>query len=233
MANIFKTRLKQASIPFEAQKNVPSGKILVFAPHADDEIFGCGGALIRHVQQNDPIKVVIITDGSCPITEEQKTPDYTEIRKQESLAAAKLIGYDEPVFLDFPDNNLKLNKEMMKSIKQEIEDFAPENIYFPFELEIHQDHRLVNKAVLSAIKKSKCNCIKHLISFEISTPLYPNYLHDITDIAETLQAAMDCFKSQLKANDYNTKIVALNKYRTYTLPQHVSFAEAYNIQGIR
>jgi LmbE family N-acetylglucosaminyl deacetylase len=219
-------------IPYHADRKILQGKTLVFAPHADDEIFGCGGALIRHIQQNDPVKVVVVTDGSYPVTEEQKSPDYPEIRRQESIAAAKLIGYNNPVFLNFPDNSLKLNKNLINSIKKEIEDFKPINIYFPNDLEIHPDHRVVNKAVLQAIKKIKNRTVQNLISYEVSAPLYPNYLHDITDVIETLESAMDCFKSQLRANDYSKKLMALKTYRTYTLPQEVLYAEAYNIISI-
>jgi len=232
MKEVKKTKSEQEYIPYIAKKSLPSGRILIFAPHADDEIFGCGGALIRHVQQGDPIKVVIVTDGAYPITEAQKAPDYAEIRKQESISAAKLIGYNNPIFLNFPDHFLKINKNLINSIKKEIEDFKPLNIYFPNGLEIHPDHRVVNKAVLQAIRKIKNRTVKNLISYEVSTPLEPNYLHDITDIAEILQSVMNCFKSQLKVQDYSKKIMALNIYRTYTLRMEVLFAEAYNIQSI-
>ena len=232
MKKIMKTKTEQELIPYEAQRSVPSGKTLVFAPHADDEAFGCGGALIRHVQQNDPVKVIIVTDSGYPVTEDQKSPDYPEIRKQESIAAAKVIGYKDPVFLNFPDNSLRLNKNLIRSIKKEIEDFKPLNVYFPSSLEIHPDHSVVNKAVLQAIKKIKNRTVKNLTSYEISAPLFPNYLHDITDVAEILQTAMNCFKSQMKVQDYSKKIMALNTYRTYTLPKEVQFAEAYHFTKI-
>ena len=43
---------------------LPSGKILVLAPHADDEVIGCGGTIAGHIQKNNPVKVVILTDSA-------------------------------------------------------------------------------------------------------------------------------------------------------------------------
>ena len=39
-------------------------RVLVFAPHADDEVFGCGGTLAFHTERGDPVRVVILTDGA-------------------------------------------------------------------------------------------------------------------------------------------------------------------------
>ena len=39
-------------------------KILVIAPHPDDETLGCGGTLLRHKANGDEISWVIVTDIS-------------------------------------------------------------------------------------------------------------------------------------------------------------------------
>ncbi|MBT6751868.1 MAG: PIG-L family deacetylase, partial [Desulfobacula sp.] len=40
-----------------------NGTALIFAPHPDDEVIGCGGAIIKHVENNDDVHVIILTDG--------------------------------------------------------------------------------------------------------------------------------------------------------------------------
>lgn len=37
--------------------------VLVFAPHADDEILGCGGTIARHVGEGDVVYVCVVTRG--------------------------------------------------------------------------------------------------------------------------------------------------------------------------
>jgi LmbE family N-acetylglucosaminyl deacetylase len=37
--------------------------VVVFSPHPDDELIGCGGTLIDHVKKGDNVIVVYITSG--------------------------------------------------------------------------------------------------------------------------------------------------------------------------
>ncbi|MCF8365316.1 MAG: glycosyltransferase [Bacteroidales bacterium] len=214
-------------VPSVPEKVVPKGKTLVFAPHPDDEILGCGGAIARYIQQGDEVKVVIVTDGGFPVNESQKTADYPETRKQESLAAAKILGYGRPDFLDFKDGFLKADEELIASLHQIIIDFEPQNIFLPSDTEIHPDHLALNKAAVEAAKRFPENI--NLFFYEIGQPLRPNVFLDITDLQPTLDRAMDCFVSQLAVQDYKTHIRSLHAYRSYTLGKEVKFAEAYRL----
>ncbi len=59
-----KNGFESSFVPFEPVKYVGEGAALVFAPHPDDEVIGCGGAIIRHVRNGDPVHVIIVTDGA-------------------------------------------------------------------------------------------------------------------------------------------------------------------------
>ena len=37
-------------------------KVLVIAPHMDDEVLGCGGTIIRHVDSGDQVTVCIVAN---------------------------------------------------------------------------------------------------------------------------------------------------------------------------
>jgi hypothetical protein len=66
-----------------------------------------------------------------------------------------------------------------------------------------------------------------LILYEVGVPLHPNLLLDISAHLPTKQAAMACFVSQMAQQAYGDHLLALNRFRTYTLPQTVRAAEAY------
>ena len=213
-------------IPFKSSTNL-FGNALFFAPHPDDEIFGCGGAIMRHLQQGDKIKVVIVTDGGLPVHESQNVPDYPEIRKKESLAAAKILGYGQPEFLGFKDGFLKADDELIVRLIDIIRQFQPQNVYLPDHTEIHPDHLALNKAGIEAARKFPQNV--NLFFYEIGQPLRPNFFLDITDIQPVLDSAIDCFTSQQAVQDYKTQIRSLHAYRSYTLGDKIKFAEAYRL----
>lgn len=218
---------KSETVPYKATKELPPGKTLVFAPHPDDEVFGCGGAIIKHVQQNDAVKVVIVTDGSFPVNETQNHPGYIEIRKKESRAAAKILGYGDPEFLNYPDGFLVASEELINHLLKVIEQFQPQHIYLPSNTEIHPDHQALSTAGIRAAITYKANI--NLYFYEIGQALKPTVFLDITNLQPKLEKAMDCFQSQLEVQDYKRHITALHAFRTYTLGQAVKFAEAYNV----
>jgi len=214
-------------IPYEAEKQVESGIVLVFAPHPDDEVFGCGGAIIRHVAAGDPVHVVIVTDGGFQQQDGDENPDYAEVRKQESVAAAQVLGYGVPAFLGLPDRGLEYGEKLILQLQDEISKYESDLIYVPSIFEMHPDHQALGMSALEAVRRSE-KPVK-LFMYEIGVPLRPNLLLDISNISEQKQNAMACFKSQLKVQNYTDHIQALNRFRTYTLPKSVTAAEAYMV----
>src|SRR3954452_15113024 len=49
----------------QARLSNPTGtdRVLVLAPHPDDETLGCGGTIFRHRRAGDALTVLIVTDG--------------------------------------------------------------------------------------------------------------------------------------------------------------------------
>src|SRR6185436_9862342 len=39
------------------------GRVLLLAPHADDDVLGAGGTCALHVRQGDPLHVIVAYDG--------------------------------------------------------------------------------------------------------------------------------------------------------------------------
>ncbi|MEW6036738.1 MAG: PIG-L family deacetylase [Pseudomonadota bacterium] len=214
---------EQHFIPYAALSSLGPGPAIVFAPHPDDEVFGCGGAIMRHVSSADPVRVVIVTDGAYgPPTD----PDaYARTRQQESTKAAAILGYGTPEFWNLPDRGLEYGEHLVRRILATIEGCAAELVYAPSWWEIHPDHRVLALAVAEAVRR--CSRPIRLAMYEVGVPLQPNVLLDITDLAERKAAAMASFSSQLAQQNYDKQIAALNCFRTYTLPQTIQAAEGY------
>lgn len=215
--------LENKLIPYEATKIIKSHCVLVLAPHPDDEVFGCGGAIMRHVEQRIPVHVVIATDGAFGVSQESKS-DYIQQRQLESILAAVKMGCGAPDFWSYPDRALCYGEKLVTEILTKIEKTGADLVYAPSIHEAHPDHRALAMAAIEAVRRSED---LQLALYEIGQPIQPNLLLDISDIATRKMEAMSCFTSQNAKQRYDLDIAALNRYRTYTLPAEVTAAEAY------
>lgn len=216
--------MEQLLIPYQAVKRLDSCSILVFAPHPDDEVFGCGGAIMCHVRQGVPVRVVIVSDGGYGVSDEDR-PGYVFRRQNESITAAEVMGYGSPIFWDLRDRAVVYGEKLVCRIREAIEESGADLVYAPSVFEMHPDHRALGMAAVEAVRRIGKKV--RLALYEVGMPLRPNLLLDISDLAERKMAAMECFVSQNERQRYDLDIAALNRYRTYTLPPEVSAAEAY------
>ena len=137
-------------------------KAIVFAPHPDDETWGCGGTIAKKLREGYEILIVVMTDGryafkkvlgidSDPTPEELK-----EIRKEEIKRAVKILGVPEEniVFLNFIDGELeKHEKEAEEKVAKILSENDPAEIYIPYKKDSHPDHRATYRIVKNVIKK--------------------------------------------------------------------------------
>lgn len=211
-------------VPYQAVSALPAQRVLVFAPHPDDEVFGCGGAIMRHVGQGIPVRVVVVTDGGYGASDEDRDA-YVVRRQQESIDAAGVMGYGAPEFWNLQDRGLVYGEKLVGLICEAIEETAADLVYAPSMFEMHPDHRMLAMAVVEAVRRVGAGM--RLALYEVGMPLRPNLLLDISGLMERKQRAMACFTSQNAMQRYDETIAALNRYRTYTLPAEVTAAEAY------
>ncbi|MBK5963258.1 hypothetical protein CCR95_03915 [Thiocystis minor] len=214
-------------VPYQALTALESGRVLVLAPHPDDEVFGCGGAIMRHVAAGDPVQVVIATDGALGLAADSADDILT--RQCESVAAGAILGYGEPCFWGLPDRGLEYGEVLIRRILDTLETWEADLVYAPSWWEVHPDHLILALAAAEAVRR--CARPIRLVMYEVGVPLHPTVLLDITDLRERKQAAMDCFASQLKQQPYARRIAALNRFRTYTLPRSVKAAEAFRLMS--
>ena len=73
-------------------------KVLVFAPHPDDEVLGVGGTMAKRAANGDEVYVCVVTKGTAPIFES----DFIEKGREECRKADRFLGVKETIFLDFP-----------------------------------------------------------------------------------------------------------------------------------
>lgn len=207
-----------AIIPFAACTVPAPGDALVLAPHPDDEVFGCAGAICAHLARGDRVGVVVITDGTAQ-------GEDAAARRRESRAAAEVLGYGEPRFIGMPDRGVQYGEALVETIIGWVEEQGAAVLYAPSPWELHPDHLAVSMAAGEAMRRLGGD--RQLALYEVSAPLQPNRLLDITPHQDAKARAIACFGSQLAVQRYDTQIAGLNRFRSYTLGPDFDYAEAF------
>ena len=212
-------------MPYEGARAIGARAVLVLAPHPDDEVFGCGGAIVGHVRRGEPVSVVILTNGEGQAHAGDDVA-YMAIRQDESRRAAAVLGCAMPEFWELPDRGVEYGEVLIGRIVAAARDAGADLVYAPSVFEMHPDHRALAMAAVEAVRRIGAGT--RLAMYEVGVPLVRvNTLLDISAENATKHQAMACFGSQLAVQAYNEHIAALNRYRTYTLGPAVCAAEAF------
>ena len=204
-------------------------KVLVFAPHNDDEVLGAGGTILRYTAAGHSVYVCEVTD--C----------RNDVLLQEAKNAHALLGVTESVFCNLPVVGLKhmSTVAMNRAISQVVENFRPDVVFTPFIGDMHTDHREVTESVLVAVRPVNNCSVRTVYMYETLSEtgwnipsgektFSPNTWVDISPVMEEKIRAMQCYQTQIK--DYPNPrsaegIRALAMYRGSTVGCH--YAEAF------
>lgn len=196
-------------------------KVLVLAPHMDDETIGCGGALALHAQRGAQITVVFLTDGRNGSSEvntmygeerERKQQELIELRTTEARAALRRLGVNRMVCLDAEDGALEKCEWAAEKLRDVLLKHQPDIVYLPFYLEEHPDHRAASRVLLDAAAGTSLQF--QCMGYEVWTPLFPNCLVRIDATVEVKKQALQEYVSQLQQCDYLHASIGLNAHRS-------------------
>lgn len=177
-------------------------KVLVFAPHNDDEVLGVGGTIAKHVSKGDEVYVCEVTVG--------KNEERANAIKEEALKAHDILGVKQTYFLDFPVVGLTTvpTMELNKAIHKVTQEIKPDIAYIPHKGDMHKDHAIVAESAMVALRPVDSPQVKAIYVYEtlsetewnipsVENAFLPNVYVDITKTIEKKIEAMKCYKSQL------------------------------------
>lgn len=194
-------------------------EVLVVSAHPDDVDFGCAGTVALWARAGARINYVICTDGDKGTGELPTRPqEISALRRQEQLAAARLVGVRDVIFLGFPDGEVENTRELRKQLVRWIREFKPEVVFcqdpanrvFENPYVSHRDHRMVSEAVCDSLYPACGNpnffpelLEDALMPHKVKEAFFfgthsPNHWEDITSVMELKVKAILSHKSQLK-----------------------------------
>jgi len=205
------------------------GRVLVVAPHPDDEAIGPGATLVLHRKLGDPVDALFVTSGVHGDNRgRMQDADYVALRQREAQAAAAALGVGRTEFWGYPDGMVVTEGDLAAVVQRLAAHVAatqPAVIYAPHAGEQHSDHHFVALAVQRAAATLKP--APRVLGYEVWSPLQPDWAVDVASVYETKLAAIRCYASQLELNDIPRAVEGLNRYRCVLLPPGGRYAEVF------
>jgi LmbE family N-acetylglucosaminyl deacetylase len=211
-----------------ASLELPSGgRVLVIAPHCDDETLGCGGTLALLRRNQCPVRVAVVTNSSGGGTVADDTAaGITEARRRESREALAMLGVEDVVFLDEPDGGLSASRRFMGAAGALLDGFRPDWLFVPSVIEYHRDHVAAGLAFLSLWRRR--GRPGRLFFYEVWSPVPATHIVDITGVMDLKKRALGCYATALRHGSYLSSAEGLAVYRGLNIGgPETRYAEAY------
>lgn len=199
-------------------------KILVIAPHPDDETLGCAGTLLKHKKSGDEIHWLIVTST---VGDKRYPPTFTEQRKNEIELISKLYGFSTVNILNFKPATLDVIplSDVIEEISTIIKDIKPKVVYLPYRGDAHSDHKVVFDASVACTKSFRNHSIKAVRVYETlsetdfgcnpdNNGFRPNYFVNVERYLDKKIEILNVFASEMKAppfprNEESVRALAL------------------------
>jgi len=188
-------------------------RVLVIAPHADDETIGLGGTIARHAAEGHEVTVAVVTGHGDDEPHPLWPRTVWDTVRAEARRACAALGVKELLFEEVPAVRVaeqpawKLNRitgALVEKVK-------PDVLYVPWLYDLHKDHREIFHSLSVAWRPSSPTGrrIREVYCYEVQSETHwnmaygeagfvPNCWVDIGEFLDTKLRALACYESQIR-----------------------------------
>jgi LmbE family N-acetylglucosaminyl deacetylase len=215
-------------------------KVLVVAPHPDDETLGCGGTLLKHINSGDKIYWMVVTNIQ---SENGWSEEEVQKRQKEINQVSAMYGFEKIFKLDFPTTMLDTipYSDLISKISAVIQEIKPSIVYIPNHSDVHTDHQVTFKATISCCKNFRAPFIRKILMYEClsetefapalrENAFIPNVFVDISEFLNRKLEIMKIYDSEVMDPPFPRSIetvISLAKYRGSRIGE--KYAEAFTL----
>lgn len=220
--------------------------IIVVMAHHDDAELGAGGSIARWVADGATVRTIICTNGDKGTKKDIPPYKLTEIREKEQLAASKVLGVKETIFLRHRDGELEDTRAFRNQIAFLIRHIKPDTVvvHDPWLRHYsHPDHQSVGHATFKGIIYARDHHFLPEMTWagikahHTNALLYtrsdnPNFFVDISETIGKKIKAINAHKSQIhnpRAMEKRMRIRAIERGQIAGYPM----AEDFMIKRMR
>ena len=212
----FRDMLQPVELSLESYK-----KIVILAPHQDDEAIGAGGLLKLFSQQGADVHIIFVSNGAQP-----NFADIVNIRAKEAEQAAAMVGATVHN-LGIDDISCEVSFDDLSRLSSMIAEITPDLILAPWLLDAPGKHRLTNllfywsqQGLNGKVKAQEPSYSGEVWGYQVHNPILANGYADITNVIDEKLAMIRVYDSQLteyKAYDHIQK--GLAAWNAHLIPQ--------------
>lgn len=199
------------------------GRVLAFGAHPDDLEVGAGGLLARLAEEGADVTLAVVS-----------IPNQAEQRKREAQAGADILGAE--LFILYEERPCRVEDipmhELVRRFDTIVGDVRPDLVITHSAHDLHWDHGLVNRATVSALRRTPCDLLAFLSSPEMNAQSRSigQCFADVTKTIDTKIAAISAHTSQVPKLDLESSrdlARAMGRISGY------QYAEAYEVLRVR
>lgn len=200
-----------------------NGRVLAFGAHPDDLEVGAGGLLARLSAEGAEVMMAVVS-----------IPANVDQRRREANAGADIIDADLRILFDEKPQRVEdiPMHELVRRMDQVVGDWRPDLVITHSAFDLHWDHGLVNRATVSALRRTPCDLLAFLSSPEMNAQsrAIGQCFADISTTLEQKIAAIKAHESQVPKLDLDSSrdlARAMGRICGY------EYAEAYEALRVR
>ncbi|MFI5020490.1 MAG: PIG-L deacetylase family protein [Alphaproteobacteria bacterium] len=208
--------------------------VLVIAPHALDEVLGCGGTVARDAGTGAKVDILVLMgDGS----------GRDAARRTAAGRAAELLGARPPRFAGFPENRSDTIPllELVGAVERALRELSPETVYVSPAGSLNLDHRRVFEAGVTALRPQPGLSVRAVYAYEILSstnwaprgvgpPFVPQRFVDVSPFFALKLAALELYGDEMRPFPHARSLEAVKAHAAYRGSTiGVGYAEAFEV----
>ncbi|KJZ15968.1 GlcNAc-PI de-N-acetylase [Marinomonas sp. S3726] len=183
-------------------------KVLIVAPHADDETLGCGGTILKLISLGYEVHWLLVTGMSI---EAGFSLSQIEKRENEIEQVSRAYGFKGIHELKLPPARLETLPlgDVIGPISNIVDMIKPEQVFTVYRNDAHSDHEIVFDAVMATTKSFRYPFIKKVIAYETMSEtdfgmkpedggFRPNIFIDIAGTIDKKLEVLNIFESEVR-----------------------------------